>query len=510
MATEDKDEIVMPTPPQGELSQPQFHLGMLGGPYANLMAAPDDSILVARGGGDYSLYRETLRDDGCAAPFAQRRLAVTSCEWQVDAGADDALSKNAAAWMREQLQQLEWDRITDKMLYSTWYGHAIAEAIYSPNQVEGKVVLDDIRVRDRGRFRYANDRKTPPLMWNETSAKWEPLPPNKMWHIATGADHDDAPYGLGLAHYCYWPVFFKRNNIKFWLVFLEKFASPTALGKMPAGQYDNVKERAKVLAALRAIATETGIVVPDGTEIELLQASRSGTQDYDGMRSAMDNAMAKLIIGQTASSEGTPGKLGNEDLQGKVRGDIVKADADLVCASFNRQVGTWLTRWNFPGAAVPRVWRVTDEPEDLADRAERDTKIFALGYEPTPEYVKETYGDGWQKKAVQATGLTPDELTQRAVAEFAELGALASARTGHRLDEASLIRAADALAATYPDTVGPRVDQLLALADETSDYESFQRHLVALFAEVVPGEMPVSMSRSSTVARLLGRLRGQR
>lgn len=504
----DENEITLPEPKRGELTQPQDHQLMLAGPYAGLMI-PDDAILMHRGG-DYTLYRETLRDDACAAPFAQRRLAVTQCEWAVDPGGTDALSKNAAAWMREQLQQLEWDRITDKMLYANWYGHAIGECIYAPNNLEGKVVLDDIRVRDRGRFMYPKDRSKEPFVWDQATTTWKELPPRKMWHLATGADHDDAPYGLGLAHQCYWPVFFKRNNIKFWLVFLEKFASPTAVGKMPPGQFDKPGEKAKVLQALRALASETAVVFPDGTDVELLQATRSGTQDYDTMRKAMDDAMQKLIIGQTASSQGTPGKLGNEDLQAQVRKDIVKADADLVCQSFSRSVGTWLTQWNFPGAKVPRVWRVTEESEDLNTRAERDAKIFGLGYEPTEKYVTDTYGEGWQKKAVQQFGTTPEEITARALAEFAELGAIVTARNGHRLDEAAIVRAADTLAAMFPDTIGPRVEQILSYADETQDYATMGEHLLELMRSAVPGTLPQSVGRATFLSRMMGRLRGQR
>ena len=220
------------------------------------------------------------------------------------------LSKAAADWMREQLQELEWDRITDGMLYARWYGHAVAECLFQPDLVEGKVTLADIRVRDRARFAYANDRGAP-FIWRQDLGRWWRLPERKMWTLNTGADHDDSPYGLGLAHYCYWPVFFKRNNIKFWLVFLEKFGMPTAVAKMPAGQYDNVQQRAKVRAALQAMASETGVILPEGTEFQFLDAQRSGTQDYDTMRQAMDNSLAKIIIGQTASTQGTPGRLGN-------------------------------------------------------------------------------------------------------------------------------------------------------------------------------------------------------
>ncbi len=499
-----------PKPPQGELTARTAEYGLQvnpADPYLRLLS-PDDTVLTYKGG-DYALYRETLRDDACKAPFEQRRLAVLKCEWQVDAGADDALSKAAADWLREQLQELEWDRITDGMLYARWYGHSVAECLFQPDLVEGKVALADIRVRDRGRFAYANDRGAP-FIWRQDLGRWWRLPERKMWTLNTGADHDDSPYGLGLAHYCYWPVFFKRNNIKFWLVFLEKFGMPTAVAKMPAGQYDNVQQRAKVRAALQAMASETGVILPEGTEFQFLDAQRSGTQDYDTMREAMDNALAKVIIGQTASTQGTPGRLGNDELQGEVKNDLVKADSDLVCGSFNRTVVKWLTDWNFPGAKPPRVWRMVDPPEDIGVIAERDSKLYNMGYERTEDSFRETYGEGWQKKAQQDTGLTPQELMQGAAAEFAELGTIAAMRSGHRADQQSLLEAATAFADRYHDTIGARVQQLLDYAETSGDFETFRAHLQAMAAEAAPRPLAEQLARGGVFARMMGRLRGQR
>lgn len=496
-----------PKPAEGELTARTDDFGLVASPYVNLLT-PDDTVLVWKGG-DYALYRETLRDDACMAPFAQRRLAVTKCEWAVDAGGDDALSKAAADWLREQIQELEWDRITDGMLYARWYGHAVAECLFSPDLVEGKVTLSDIRVRDRGRFAYANDRGAP-FIWSQPQGKWVRLPERKMWTLNTGADHDDSPYGLGLAHYCYWPVFFKRNNIKFWLVFLEKFGMPTAVAKMPAGQYDNVQQRNKVRAALQAMASETGVILPEGTEFEFVNALRSGTQDYDTMRAAMDNALAKVIIGQTASQQGTPGKLGNEELQGEVKNDLVKADADMVCGSFNRTVVRWLTEWNFPGAKPPRVWRLVDPPEDLDSIAERDSKIHNMGWERTDESFRETYGEGWQRKAEKVTGLLPNELAAQAAAEFAELGTIAAMRNGHRADQQALLEAASTFATRYHETMGARVQEILDYAEESGDFDTFRARLLEMMAEPAPEALATDLTRGGVVARLLGMFRGQR
>lgn len=492
---------------------------LVGSPFVELLTT-EDSILLSRGR-DYRLYRETLRDDQCASTFHDRRMAVLAKEWEVLPASDNPLDVAAADFIREELERLEWDRITDGMLYARWYGHAVAECLY---MLDGNLVrLADIRVRDRARFAYANDGG-PPYLLNSATLRWERMPERKFWTISTGADHDDAPYGLGLAHYCYWPVFFKRNGLKFWLVFCEKFGSPTAVGKIPAGQWQDEDLKAAVLDALSAFSSETAVVVPDNCVVDLLEAARSGAGTYDLLYDRMDAALAKVIIGQTASSQGTAGKLGGEDLRGSVRDDLIKADADLVCASFSRQVVTWLTEWNFPGATPPKVWRKVEPEEDLKTVAETDAAIAALGFEPSEAYVQERYGPHWTKKAVQAlpgaidpaTGqpMGPqqriDAVAASAAAEFAELGALATLRAGKRLDQDALRSAATHLASQYRATLGPRIDELLAYAEESGDYGTFQARLLDLAEALPPTPLVESVRNAGLVSRLLATLRGQR
>src|SRR5690606_22073433 len=146
----------------------------------------------------------------------------------------------------------------------------------------------------------------------------------------------------------------------------------------------------------------------EGMMIELLEASRNGTSDYQVLQDQMDATIQKVVLGQTASTQGTPGRLGNDDLQGDVRMDIVTADADLICESFNLGPVRWLVEWNFPGAAMPRVYRVTDPPEDLGALAERDSKIKQLGFKPTLKYVQDTYGGEWMESAAPAPLVGPN------------------------------------------------------------------------------------------------------
>ncbi len=466
---------------------------------------PQDTILQARGGGNYNLYRDVLRDWQVKSTLAQRQLAVVSKPWEVEPGGKRAKDKAAAAFLEEQLDRIGWDKVTGQMLYGVFYGHAIAEVLWG---TDGSfVTIDKIKVRDRRRFVYDGAMNLR-LQTSANTIPGEELPPRKFWNFCTGADHDDEPYGLGLAHWLYWPVFFKRNDIKFWLIFLEKFGQPTAVGKYPGNA--TPEEKTRLLSALGAIATESGIIVPDGMLVELLEAARSGTADYTALCDRMDQAIAKVVLGQTLTSEAVGGQY-KADVQMDVRQDLVKADADLVCSSFNESVARWLTEWNFPGAAIPRVWRVVDEGEDLEKKSRVDKALHEMGYEPEDiGQINDTYGGRWQKKAAPTklpaggSGL-PNTDGGQPGAEFAEPSAAEQAAID---DQQAIDAAAEAFAARYEDLLGPQINALIAFAEETGDLVTLRERLAELLKPVPAEALTQALVRGAFNAHLLGRTSG--
>ncbi len=350
---------------------------------------PQDSVLQDKGG-DYALYEEVLRDDQVASTFQQRRLAVTSSEWGVRPGGTDRQSQKAADQLRALLETIGWDGITEKMLYGVFFGYAVAECLWDRDGSE--IVLSAIKVRKQRRFAFDTQGRLRLLL--RDNPQGERVPEHKFWHFCTGADHDDEPYGLGLAHWLYWPVYFKRNGMKLWLIFMDKFGMPTAKGIYPVNATEEEKRR--LLSALRAIQTDSGIIIPEGMQIELIEASRGGQVRYEEFIDRMNAAIAKVVLSQTLTTDAAGG-LYKADVQKSVRNEVVRADADLVCDSFNRSVVRWLTAWNYPDAKPPQVWRRIQEETDLRPQAERDQILFAMGFRPTLEYVRETYGEGWEK-----------------------------------------------------------------------------------------------------------------
>src|SRR5690606_9424773 len=137
---------------------------------------------------------------------------------------------------------------------------------------------------------------------------------------------------------------------------------------------------------------------PSGIEIELLTATQTGTASHDSFIKAMDASIAKIVLSQTMTSEAVGGHY-KAEIHKDVRDEVIKADADLICESLNDHVIPQLVDYNWPNVtAYPKVWRDTDPPEDMNQRAERDTKVYGLGFEPTEEYIENTYGEGWVKR----------------------------------------------------------------------------------------------------------------
>ncbi|AFY60346.1 DUF935 family protein [Synechococcus sp. PCC 6312] len=356
-----------------------------------------DPIVRLRGHGRLEIYDKVLEDWQVHSTFQQRRRAVTRYRWEVSPGSrpnqePGRAEKMAADFIRAVLDSINWDDITDKKLYGVFYGHSVAECMFAR---DGKqIILDDtkdgIRVRDRKRFVWDKNFGLR-LLTREKSLYGEPLPPCKFWVFNTGGDHSDDPNGRGLGSWLYWPVLFKREQVRLELRYLDKFAGGSLIGKYPPGatlaQVKTLKE------AMQQLRSGGGAAIPEGMMVEVLQASAAASS-YSDFQDRMDESIAKVVLGQVGTSEGVAGQHRGE-MQHDVRQDLVISDSDLVCGSFNRQVVKWLTHWNFPGAVPPQVYRKIENDPDPNTQADRDTKIIGLGFAPTLDYVKDQYGEGF-------------------------------------------------------------------------------------------------------------------
>lgn len=455
---------------------------------------PQDTVLQQHGSGNYDLYQAVLDDWQVRSTFQQRQLALTACEWTVEPGGSKRADRYAADHLREALTHIGWDRVSQAMHYGVFYGFAVAECLWAKDGAT--IALDAVKVRDRQRFAFLANGELR-LLTLQDAWRGEALPERKFWAFQTGSDHDDEPYGLGLAHTLYWPVRFKKGGLKFWLIAAEKYGSPTAAGWFPPGT--SAADQQRLLAALQRIQTDAALILPEGMRTELLEAKRSSTLDYERLCVYLDQAVAKIVLGQVMTSEAVGGQY-KAEVQNTVRRELIKADADLICESFNRSVVRWLTDWNYPGAAYPRVYRQTEADEDLNARAEREQRLFTLGYRPTLQTIIDTYGGDWEAVNTPEPAETGNPVTEQNQAPtFADPGDLPdpTAPLTERLGR----------------TAEPLMQALLApiekLLDEAESLEAFREQLLTLYPDLDVKAFATLMGEALAVAELTGRFEVQ-
>ena len=347
--------------------------------------APQDRILKLQGGRNYELYQDILRDGRVKSALEQRRLAMLARPLVVTPGGERRRDRQAAEFLEQTLAHIRWDTISEKMHYGRYYGYAIGECLWSR---DGRhIILDRFKVRDRRRFVFDADFR--PLLLTTNQPQGEPLPPKKFWWFSAGADHDDEPYGLGLAHYLYWPVFFKRHQTSFWLKLLERFGRPQPIGKNRLQA--SAEEKKQLKEAVEQIMNGGAVTISESDAIEFLENRLSGSAEYGAFTDYINREIAQIIIGQTMTMDDGSSR-SQAETHLKVRADLIKADTRLIHDSFNRSVVRWLTDWNYPGAAYPVTGRDMEDPLDLDALATRDAKIAKMmGQRPTAEYIEETY-----------------------------------------------------------------------------------------------------------------------
>lgn len=502
---------------------------------------------------ELKIYEELERDAHVFAVLESRKLDVVQRGWYIQPASEDKADKRNAEMVEEMLQALGnktpdslkdqaiittgtgFDQACHGLLDSLMYGFAAAEIMWAG---EGKAIYpQDLRIRHQRRFGFtlAEEGWLPRLRTRTNLSTGEVVPPRKFIFHHHQLHH--GPYGRGLGHRIFWPVFFKRQDIKFWLVFVEKFASPTTLAKFPAGASDADKDA--IMTAIQSIASETGVGLPEGYELELLEAARSGSVDsYEKLANWCDAQVSKAVLGQTGTTDQSTGggSRARDEVAASVSLKRTKADADLLAGTITNSLIKWIIRLNVgPDAALPRLWWKFPElesKEDLNARATRDRTLYDMGFVVTRDYVIDTYGVELEDKKPeqpsaesQLAGLfggegeegpppegdTPEEVAadeteaeaptpeeEAAVAKAATEASQAEnlAEPGDRRDSSDDY--ADQAIIEMQPILADWQRQVIAAVDQSNSFEELQSRLLALqvntqdFAEILGASMAAS------------------
>ncbi len=322
-------------------------------PYFTDVLQPLDDTLLQRGGGKgLGLYAEVERDTHAHAVLEKRKLALIAREWTIEAASDDPLDQAGADLVESVLSALPFDRICRDLLDATLYGFAVSEVVWA--RVGNSIRPERVLAHDQRRFVFDGDWRVR-LLTRDQPSKGVELPDRKIIVHRFGVKGNN-PYGLGLGSKLFWPVLFKREGVAFWLTFLERFASPIPVGKYAMGTLPVDQDR--LLGALQDMVQSGAIVVPIGTELSFLEATRAGQGGYEKWCEYWDTQMSLCVFGSTLATDVQgQGSRAASETHKEAEEQIIDSDADLLSDTLRDTLFRWILDYNLPGANPPALRR---------------------------------------------------------------------------------------------------------------------------------------------------------
>jgi phage gp29-like protein len=249
-------------------------------------------------------------------------------------------------------------------------------------------------------------------------------------------------------------------------------------------------------------------------DISLLEASRSGTADYEAVYDHMNSAISKVILSQTMTTD-DGSSLSQATVHADVADAVKKGDADLLNGSFNGSVVRWLIDYNrsvLGDCTYPQVWRRVEPEEDINNRVERDKTLYDMGYRLTPEKVEEIYGEGYEYfERPQPMALTP-----AANAGPGESDASPARQAGTPIEQeaepefAAATPTADIFARRLQGQglFAPMMDRLRTEFDRIKErggtLQEFADYLDRAFPDLPSEELEAQLAQALTASRLAG------
>lgn len=448
-----------------------------------------DDTLVSRGGAKGPrIYDELERDARAAACLRKRKMALLAYPWIVEPASDAPIDKAAADLVTRQLRGMNFRQTCLDLQDAILKGFAIGEVLWGID-ADGLIAAKSVVARDQRRFVFDQARR---LRLRDWSNMWDghELPDRKFITHSVGSK-DGSPYGLGLGSILFWYVFFKRQDVTFWLTFLDRFGSPTPYGTHPTGASQEDKD--KLMAALFAIAQDAAVTIPETCKIDLLEAQRSGSIDaYERAARYFDEEITIAALGETltTSNEGV-GSQAATTVHDDVRLELVQSDGELLAATLNAGLVRWIVELNLAGATPPALRFEVGRDEDLKARAERDQIISSMGFKPTLNYVQTTYGGEWTERSDPAFSAGATDPA------FAEAGG-----------DGTIERLADRLGEAADPHIEGMVGAVRGLLDRGSSLEEVRDGLLdlydhmgtAAFAEVLEAALGVAAGAGAASA----------
>ncbi len=307
------------------------------------------------------IYEEMMLDPLVKSAMMVKKLGCLAMPWKITAAKNDTGQSEFIQNMFDDMDGSVNGLLFDA-LDALSKGFSVLEKIWTQNRF-GQWVLHSAKPKDPALFSFETDRFLNLKSLRLHLAGEEPivLPKEKFILFAHNQKYG-APEGESdlKSAYKHWKI--KRELVNQWSAHLEKFASPTVVGKFKRGMPE--ESQISLLDSLDKLQRQSAVVHPDDVEVSLLDGARQGQNGYLEAIDYQNREIARSILGQTLTTEDSR-RIGSLAL-GKVHLQVLIMQLaglrnSLAERVMNEQVIRPLIEINFGAGAYP-VFKF-DEPE---------------------------------------------------------------------------------------------------------------------------------------------------
>jgi phage gp29-like protein len=365
-------------------TDPQQFFGLL-----NAMPNPDP--MLREMGVAERVYHSILADAHVIGEVRSIRGSFRSYQYRINAGNEDDSKSLAArelceAWMKESAPNTvaDWLDVMWQMTAAILTGYRAHEVIWAYKAHNGVLTANKYLpalVVDRPNRRFLFDANADPLLISKEHLQGAPVEPFQFVisrHMATTTN----PYGMALLSSCFWPWTFKTGGWRYFVKYCERHGLPWPVGRYPQGTSD--ADQDKLAEALASMIEAGYVVVQEGTGLELLTPSSSGSSmPQERLIVLCNREMSKALTSQAMVGEQLEVGSRAASETAKDRQDSVHdSDRDIAAAGM-AQIFKWITLFNFGDGVAPPTLEFFKQTVAGKDRAETYQAAANMGARPS-------------------------------------------------------------------------------------------------------------------------------
>ena len=378
----------------------------------NTIVRPNDDLLIQKGGNRALIvYQRLLYDEQVQSCFKKLMQEVVSRPWYIQEYSDKPGDLAVRDYVAEVLQELPLDKIYTGMAEAMITGFSVGEIMWK--KTKRGVIPFDIRMRDQRRFVFQEEEDAYTgftmrcLTFNRMFEGVE-LPARKFIVSRYWVSHNGDPYGSALGRILYPLVKFRRRAIQSYVLYGDRYATPTAVAKAPLSA--STRELDTLYGHLSNLSQETAMILPEGYELDFVVPSGS-PEVFKNLIEYIDREISLVICGENEAGQAESGSRASSQVANTVR--VVRASelSEIISQTLSQTLVRWIVDLNFgTDVAAPvltREFRIEESPLTMPDVS----LLIQSGYTPRKEWIERHFRVELEEK-------TEEEETQEEQSQF--------------------------------------------------------------------------------------------